>query len=359
MDLCTSNLLVFVGLSLVPNPQLLESSLLIDHLKLYYSYLEHQAMSPLEMHLMPLAHKFHLWNIGNLRAPHIVHNFCGHCEDDMWHPVCPVEEFPVFQSLFWCANVGKIVGTQRIHKVSQSLFWCRNFRKIVGTQRMHKVSLKNKNWPTWDNTTWATGLMTTPLESLESWRDVMWQLTGWVTLGYNCYDTRVCVFVCVLLLTVTLVCVCVCVGVRVGVRWDDVFNNCNLSDDGKRISSNFNFNSTSSHSIHTSLQTFSYTSSPQSIMAVKAPLTVYAVVLVTFDHALGPTVEWSYPPSVSEGEAVSEQINRNLPFLALPDGAHLVSFILQNLHQSFDYCLSLILTFQLQFSMLFISINSK
>lgn len=94
-------------------------------------------------------------------------------------------------------------------------------------------------------------------------------------------------------------------------------------------------------------------------MAVKAPLTVYAVVLVTFDHALGPTVEWSYPPSVSEGEAVSEQINRNLPFLALPDGAHLVSFILQNLHQSFDYCLSLILTFQLQFSMLFISINSK
>lgn len=58
-------------------------------------------------------------------------------------------------------------------------------------------------------------------------------------------------------------------------------------------------------------------------MPDKAPLTVYAVVLISFDHALGPTVEWSYPPSISEGEAISEQINRNLPFLALPDGAHL------------------------------------
>ncbi|EGG13046.1 uncharacterized protein MELLADRAFT_87009 [Melampsora larici-populina 98AG31] len=58
-------------------------------------------------------------------------------------------------------------------------------------------------------------------------------------------------------------------------------------------------------------------------MPGKAPLTVYAVVLISFDHALGPTVEWSYPPSISEGEAISEQINRNLPFLALPDGAHL------------------------------------
>ncbi|KAG0141271.1 hypothetical protein CROQUDRAFT_99000 [Cronartium quercuum f. sp. fusiforme G11] len=58
-------------------------------------------------------------------------------------------------------------------------------------------------------------------------------------------------------------------------------------------------------------------------MLEKAPLTVHAVILVSFDHALGPTVEWTYPPSISEGEAISEHINRNLPFLALPDGAHL------------------------------------
>ncbi|KAA1077385.1 late secretory pathway protein avl9 [Puccinia graminis f. sp. tritici] len=55
----------------------------------------------------------------------------------------------------------------------------------------------------------------------------------------------------------------------------------------------------------------------------KPPLSVYAVILVSFDHALGPTVEWSYPASLAEHEALSQQINRNLPFLALPDGAHL------------------------------------
>lgn len=55
----------------------------------------------------------------------------------------------------------------------------------------------------------------------------------------------------------------------------------------------------------------------------KPPLTVYAVILVSFDHALGPTVEWSFPASLAEHEPLSEQINRNLPFLALPDGAHL------------------------------------
>ncbi|KAH9454023.1 hypothetical protein Pst134EB_014120 [Puccinia striiformis f. sp. tritici] len=55
----------------------------------------------------------------------------------------------------------------------------------------------------------------------------------------------------------------------------------------------------------------------------KAPLTVYAVILVSFDHAVGPTVEWSYPASLAEDDPLSQQINRNLPFLALPDGAHL------------------------------------
>jgi hypothetical protein len=54
---------------------------------------------------------------------------------------------------------------------------------------------------------------------------------------------------------------------------------------------------------------------------------VYAVILVSFDHALGPTVEWSFPTSLAEDEPLSQQINRNLPFLALPDGAHLVSRI--------------------------------
>ncbi|OAV89477.1 hypothetical protein PTTG_12670 [Puccinia triticina 1-1 BBBD Race 1] len=55
----------------------------------------------------------------------------------------------------------------------------------------------------------------------------------------------------------------------------------------------------------------------------KPPLSVYAVILVSFDHALGPTVEWSFPASLAEHDALSQQINRNLPFLALPDGAHL------------------------------------
>jgi hypothetical protein len=41
--------------------------------------------------------------------------------------------------------------------------------------------------------------------------------------------------------------------------------------------------------------------------------------LVGFDHALGPTIEWASTPSLrADGE-----LHKQLPFLALPDGAHL------------------------------------
>ena len=45
-----------------------------------------------------------------------------------------------------------------------------------------------------------------------------------------------------------------------------------------------------------------------------------AVVLVGFHHSLGPVVDCSYPPSLKD----DDDIVKNLPFLALPDGAHLV-----------------------------------
>lgn len=48
---------------------------------------------------------------------------------------------------------------------------------------------------------------------------------------------------------------------------------------------------------------------------------VWGVCLVAFDHAVGPTIEYSYPPELS----LNEELNKNLPFLALPDGAHTVS----------------------------------
>jgi hypothetical protein len=51
---------------------------------------------------------------------------------------------------------------------------------------------------------------------------------------------------------------------------------------------------------------------------------VWGVCLVAFDHAVGPTIEYSYPPELS----LNEELNKNLPFLALPDGAHTVSLAL-------------------------------
>ncbi|GAA6049277.1 hypothetical protein JCM3770_005918 [Rhodotorula araucariae] len=45
---------------------------------------------------------------------------------------------------------------------------------------------------------------------------------------------------------------------------------------------------------------------------------IWGVALVGFDHALGPTIEFTHPDSLKE----NTELQRNLPFLALPDGAH-------------------------------------
>lgn len=47
---------------------------------------------------------------------------------------------------------------------------------------------------------------------------------------------------------------------------------------------------------------------------------VWGVCLVAFDHAIGPTVEFAYPEALQK----NEDLNKTLPFLALPDGAHTV-----------------------------------
>ncbi|GAA5991714.1 hypothetical protein JCM10908_001104 [Rhodotorula pacifica] len=45
---------------------------------------------------------------------------------------------------------------------------------------------------------------------------------------------------------------------------------------------------------------------------------VYGVVCVGFDHTLGPNIEFAYPDQLAH----NHDLNKNLPFLALPDGAH-------------------------------------
>ncbi|KDE09425.1 hypothetical protein MVLG_00328 [Microbotryum lychnidis-dioicae p1A1 Lamole] len=50
----------------------------------------------------------------------------------------------------------------------------------------------------------------------------------------------------------------------------------------------------------------------------RQPAYVYAVLLVAFDHLQGPIIEFGYPQPFA-GDAY---LNSNLPFLALPDGAH-------------------------------------
>ncbi|GAA5967954.1 hypothetical protein JCM3765_005558 [Sporobolomyces pararoseus] len=57
-------------------------------------------------------------------------------------------------------------------------------------------------------------------------------------------------------------------------------------------------------------------SSSQSSSSVK----IYGVGLVGFDHALGPTVEFLYPQSLEQLGGL--ELKDDLPFLALPDGAH-------------------------------------
>lgn len=55
----------------------------------------------------------------------------------------------------------------------------------------------------------------------------------------------------------------------------------------------------------------------------RAATAVHAVLLVSFDHALGPIIEFSHPQQ-PWGE--DEELKLNLPFLALPDGSHAVRF---------------------------------
>lgn len=67
------------------------------------------------------------------------------------------------------------------------------------------------------------------------------------------------------------------------------------------------------------------TSTPMARVPSQTPAVVHAVLLVSFDHALGPIVEFAHPPVFRD----NEELNKNLPFLALPDGAHLVRRLAQ------------------------------
>ncbi|KAJ9107482.1 hypothetical protein QFC21_000935 [Naganishia friedmannii] len=50
---------------------------------------------------------------------------------------------------------------------------------------------------------------------------------------------------------------------------------------------------------------------------------ILGIAVVDFNHLVGPTVDWSYPPSLTKVLSKDEELTRLLPFLALPDGAHL------------------------------------
>ncbi|GAA5974744.1 hypothetical protein JCM11641_007249 [Rhodosporidiobolus odoratus] len=67
-------------------------------------------------------------------------------------------------------------------------------------------------------------------------------------------------------------------------------------------------------------RTPSSTSSSGGSLAGNAPAgaKIWGVALVGFDHALGPTVEFTYPKKLRE----DDELQKALPFLALPDGAH-------------------------------------
>lgn len=60
--------------------------------------------------------------------------------------------------------------------------------------------------------------------------------------------------------------------------------------------------------------------SPSTGAASSAGARVWGVCLVGFDHALGPVVEFAHPRSLED----NAELQRNLPFFALPDGAHAV-----------------------------------
>lgn len=68
------------------------------------------------------------------------------------------------------------------------------------------------------------------------------------------------------------------------------------------------------------------TSTSQPILPPESTTTstsIYGICLISFDHSLGPIIEWNYPESLNEDK---ELVSR-LPFLALPDGAHTVSLL--------------------------------
>ncbi|KAI9633849.1 putative cytoplasm protein [Dioszegia hungarica] len=50
---------------------------------------------------------------------------------------------------------------------------------------------------------------------------------------------------------------------------------------------------------------------------------ILGVAVVDFNHLIGPTVEFAYPPSLEAAIEDDQDLSRLLPFLALPDGAHL------------------------------------
>lgn len=71
---------------------------------------------------------------------------------------------------------------------------------------------------------------------------------------------------------------------------------------------------------HRSSQASSIASNVTVASAQPEPTRIHGVVLVGFNHSLGPIVDYSYPPHLQE----DEDIAKSLPFLALPDGAHMV-----------------------------------
>lgn len=72
---------------------------------------------------------------------------------------------------------------------------------------------------------------------------------------------------------------------------------------------------------HRSSQASSIASDSNADSPTREPTTIHGVVLVGFNHSLGPVVDYSYPHNLKD----DEDIARSLPFLALPDGAHMVS----------------------------------
>lgn len=78
--------------------------------------------------------------------------------------------------------------------------------------------------------------------------------------------------------------------------------------------------STSRFPHHRSSHASSIASSATAESATSQPTIIHGVVLVGFNHSLGPIVDYSYPPELQK----DEDIIRSLPFLALPDGAHMV-----------------------------------